>query len=89
MIAAYSPQARGRSERFFGTLLGRLPQEPERAGITEAGERVLEDNGNHADSSVFVYKDLSDDGYYTQFPHRDLKGLKPVGPLHSTCDTIF
>src|SRR3981189_3281804 len=26
-IAAYSPQARGRSERMFGTLQGRLPQE--------------------------------------------------------------
>lgn len=27
MIPAYSPQARGRSERMFGTLQGRLPQE--------------------------------------------------------------
>src|SRR5258708_12478888 len=27
MIAAYSPQARGRSERGFGTWQGRLPQE--------------------------------------------------------------
>ena len=35
MIAAYSPQARGRSERFFGTLQGRLPQELARAGIAE------------------------------------------------------
>ncbi len=35
MIAAYSPQARGRSERFFGTIQGRLPQEPARAGITD------------------------------------------------------
>ena len=45
--------------------------------------------GNHADSSVFVYKDLSDNSYNTH-PHRDLKGPKPVGrPLHSACDTIF
>ena len=35
MIAAYSPQASGRSERLFGTLQGRLPQELARAGITE------------------------------------------------------
>jgi hypothetical protein len=28
MIPAYSPQARGRSERNFGTWQGRLPQEP-------------------------------------------------------------
>ena len=27
MIPAYSPQARGRSERSFGTWQGRLPQE--------------------------------------------------------------
>jgi hypothetical protein len=34
MIPAYSPQARGRSERSFGTWQGRLPQELRRAGIT-------------------------------------------------------
>ena len=34
MIPAYSPQARGRSERSFGTWQGRLPQEPRLAGIT-------------------------------------------------------
>ena len=35
-IAAYSPQARGRSERSFGTWQGRLPQELRLAGITTA-----------------------------------------------------
>src|ERR1700736_196316 len=34
MIAAYSPQARGRSERSFGTWQGRLPQDLRLAGIT-------------------------------------------------------
>lgn len=34
MIAAYSPQARGRSERSFGTWQGRLPQELRLAGTT-------------------------------------------------------
>lgn len=34
MIAAYSPEARGRSERAFGTHQGRLPQELRLAGIT-------------------------------------------------------
>lgn len=34
MIAAYSPQARGRSERAFKTHQGRLPQELALAGIT-------------------------------------------------------
>jgi transposase len=33
-IAAYSPQARGRSERVFGTLQDRLPKELALAGIT-------------------------------------------------------
>jgi len=38
MIPAYSPQARGRGERSFGTWQGRLPQELRLAGIdTRAG----------------------------------------------------
>jgi hypothetical protein len=35
MIPAYSPQARGRSERNFGTWQGRLPQELRVHGITD------------------------------------------------------
>jgi len=35
MIPAYSPQARGRSERSFGTWQGRLPQELRLRGIRE------------------------------------------------------
>jgi transposase len=44
-IAAYSPQARGRSERAFQTHQGRLPQELARAGITDiqAANRYLEE----------------------------------------------
>jgi transposase len=38
MIAAYSPQARGRSERNFGTWQGRLPQELRLRGITTVEE---------------------------------------------------
>lgn len=38
MIPAYSPQARGRSERSFGTWQGRLPQELRLAGITQVEE---------------------------------------------------
>jgi transposase InsO family protein len=34
MIPAYSPQARGRSERSFGTWQNRLPQELRLAGIS-------------------------------------------------------
>ncbi len=43
MIPAYSPQARGRSERSFGTWQGRLPQELRLAGIqsVEAANQFL------------------------------------------------
>src|SRR6185437_3720307 len=45
-IAAYSPQARGRSERAFGTLQDRLPKELKLAGIAtvEAANRWLSDS---------------------------------------------
>jgi transposase len=44
-IPAYAPEARGRSERAFGTLQDRLPKELELAGITtvEAANRFLRD----------------------------------------------
>ena len=46
MIPAYSPQARGRSERSFGTWQGRLPQELRLRGITtvEAANRFLREH---------------------------------------------
>lgn len=44
-IAAYSPEARGRSERMFGTLQGRLPQELELYGVTtiETANQYIKD----------------------------------------------
>ena len=44
-IAAYSPEARGRSERAFGTLQDRLPKEFALAGVTtlEAANRFLKE----------------------------------------------
>jgi transposase len=46
MIPAYSPQARGRSERNFGTWQGRLPQELRLAGIStlEEANRFLSEH---------------------------------------------
>ena len=46
MIPAYSPQARGRSERNFGTWQGRLPQELRLRGIitVEAANRFLRES---------------------------------------------
>jgi hypothetical protein len=45
LIPAYSPEARGRSERMFGTFQKRLPQELRLAGITEidAANRFLKE----------------------------------------------
>ena len=46
LIPAYSPEARGRSERKFGTLQNRLPQELRVKGITtieEANRFLIED----------------------------------------------
>jgi transposase len=47
-ILARSPEARGRSERAFGTIQGRLPQELRVAGITDYGA------ANHYLATVFV-----------------------------------
>ncbi len=46
MIPGYSPEARGRSERMFGTLQGRLPAELCERGIVEMEEanRFLEES---------------------------------------------
>lgn len=50
MIAAYSPQARGRSERSFGTWQGRLPQE-----LRLAGTQTLEE-ANRFLREVYIAK---------------------------------
>ena len=54
-IAAYSPEARGRSERAFQTHQGRLPQELARAGITDmaSANRYLERVYRHSHNREF------------------------------------
>lgn len=54
-IAAYSPEARGRSERAFQTHQGRLPQELARAGITDmySANQYLEQVYRHAHNKEF------------------------------------
>ena len=58
MIAAYSPQARGRSERNFGTWQGRLPQELRVAGIgsVEEANRFLRDQYINEFNRKFMVK---------------------------------
>ncbi|MBI3752585.1 MAG: ISNCY family transposase [Deltaproteobacteria bacterium] len=48
MIAAYSPEARGRSERAFGTHQGRLPKELAYHGLTDMEE------ANHYLTEVYM-----------------------------------
>jgi transposase len=57
-IAAYSPQARGRSERLFGTLQGRVPKELTLAGITtvDAANAWLRDTYIVAHNARFAVK---------------------------------
>jgi transposase len=57
-IAAYSPQARGRSERLFGTLQGRVPKDLALAGITtvEAANAWLRDTYILAHNTRFATK---------------------------------
>jgi hypothetical protein len=57
-IAAYSPQARGRSERLFGTLQSRVPKELALAGITtvEAANAWLRDTYIPAHNARFAVK---------------------------------
>ena len=56
MIPAYSPEARGRSERMFGTLQKRLPQELRLRGITNMAEanRFLREEYIHAHNARFA-----------------------------------
>ena len=56
MIAAYSPQARGRSERAFGTHQGRLPKELALQKITtmDAANRYLADIYQPAHNTEFI-----------------------------------
>ncbi len=53
MIPGYSPEARGRSERMFRTLQGRLPQELREAGIT----RMEEANEFLADKFIAAFNE--------------------------------
>jgi len=56
MIPAYSPEARGRSERMFGTLQSRLPQELRLHGITSMAEanRFLSDTYQREHNKRFM-----------------------------------
>lgn len=62
MIPAYSPEARGRSERMFRTHQGRLPQELAARGITEmdTANRYLAEVYRHAFNAEFMQPALEE-----------------------------
>ena len=74
MIPAYSPQARGRSERNFGTWQGRLPQELRLHGITtvEAANTFLREHYMAEFNQRFQVPAAQRGTAFTRCPRRDL-----------------
>ena len=75
MIPAYSPQARGRSERNFGTWQGRLPQELRLHGITslEEANRFLHEHYIADFNRRFQVKPGQSGTAFTRCMRRDLE----------------
>src|SRR5580692_4177875 len=75
MIPAYSPQARGRSERNFGTWQGRLPQELRLRAITtvEAANRFLREAYIAEFNQRFRMKPAQPGSAFTVCRRRDLE----------------
>ena len=73
-IAAYSPQARGRSERLFQTLQDRLPKELALAGITtmDAANAWLRDTYIPAHNARFAVKAEQEGSAFVAVPALDL-----------------
>jgi transposase len=73
-IAAYSPEARGRSERNFGTWQNRLPQELRVAGITtvEAANQFLREQYIAEFNSKFSVKAQERGTAFRPYSRRDL-----------------
>jgi hypothetical protein len=73
-IAAYSPQARGRSERLFQTLQDRLPKELALAGITtmEAANVWLRDTYIPVHNARFAVKAEQEGSAFVAVPDLDL-----------------
>jgi transposase len=74
MIPAYSPQARGRSERSFGTWQGRLPQELRLHGIhtIEGANRFLREHNVEEFNRRFQVAAAQRGTAFTAGPRRDL-----------------
>jgi hypothetical protein len=77
MIPAYSPQARGRSERNFGTWQGRLPQELRLHGIStvEEANRFLREHYIAEFNQRFQLPASQRGTAFTRCPKRDLERI--------------
>ena len=76
-ILARSPEARGRSERAFGTIQGRLPQELRAAGVSTyvAAQQYLSDVFVADFNSRFTVAPAQRESAFTRLPLRDLRLL--------------
>jgi len=77
MIPAYSPQARGRSERSFGTWQGRLPQELRIRDIRDVDEanRFLENEYISEFNRRFAVNSTEEGTAFVKCHHRDLDSV--------------
>jgi len=77
MIPAYSPEARGRSERMFRTHQDRLPKELQAAGITDmaAANRYLEQIYMPAFNEEFKQPAMEEGSAFVPYVGRDLSDI--------------
>ncbi len=79
-IASYSPEARGRIERLFGTLQGRLPQELRLAGITtiEEANRYIAETFLPAFNSQFTVPAAEQGSAFLPYVGRALEDILAI-----------
>ena len=79
-IGAYSPQARGRSERAFQTLQDRLPKELKLASVTtvEAANAFLRETHLPAHNARFAVRAAGEGSAFTPIPGVDLDEILGV-----------
>jgi len=77
MIAAYSPEARGRSERMFRTHQDRLPKELEAAGITSmaAANEYVQQVYMPAFNAEFMQPAMEEGSAFVPYAGRDLSDI--------------
>ena len=77
MIAAYSPEARGRSERMFSTHQGRLPKELVAVGITdmEAANRYLQEVYMPAFNAEFMQPALEEGSAFVPYLGKNIADI--------------